>query len=395
MSLIRIRNLTKLYRMGDSVVRALDGVDLDIAAGEFVAITGASGSGKSTMMHLLGCLDRPSSGAYVLNGRNVSQMTDRELAEVRNRDIGFVFQTFNLINRTSAVENVGVPLFYARKLNTGGPARMALERVGLGHRYGHKPNELSGGERQRVAIARAIVNNPVLVLADEPTGNLDSRTGDQIMEIFHGLNAAGVTIILVTHEPDIARQARRVVQMRDGRIVSDGPPTDPAVRAQGVGDTATVTPRAAAPVVAPAAVDVSLDVRARDETEADSAPLTLPAARTVVWQGGISLTLTLAATIGGLAMAQAYGLKAEMDTKKLPPTPVIVMGFCVLGAYVLGIVLGLIAVIRGYFAVRAIRSSPVRQLGTGRALAGIALGVLGVACPFVSSFIKSMFFSAT
>ena len=223
MPLIEIRDLAKTYQMGSVTVRALNGVDLDIDQGEFIAITGASGSGKSTMMHLLGCLDRPSRGRYLLDGQDVSRMNDGELALIRNKRIGFVFQTFNLIQRTSAVENVAVPLFYARRTNTRAMARRALERVGLDHRATHNPNELSGGERQRVAIARAIVNDPLLLLADEPTGNLDSRTGEQIMGIFHDLNAQGVTIILVTHEPDVAMQARRVVQMRDGKILRDAP----------------------------------------------------------------------------------------------------------------------------------------------------------------------------
>lgn len=225
MALIEIRGLKKLYRMGDSIVQALAGVDLNIEKGEFVAITGASGSGKSTMMHLIGCLDRPSAGTYCLNGKDVSNMSDGELARVRNREIGFVFQTFNLINRTAALENVAVPLFYARKYDRA-RAKLALTQVGLAHRMDHKPSEMSGGERQRTAIARAIVNDPVLVLADEPTGNLDSRTGEQIMQVFHDLNAQGVTIVLVTHEPDIARQARRIVSMRDGKIIADGTPDE-------------------------------------------------------------------------------------------------------------------------------------------------------------------------
>ena len=219
--MIRIRNLTKWYEMGDSIVHALDGVDLDIPAGEFVSITGASGSGKSTMMHLIGCLDRPTSGTYELAGEPVDQMSDRQLARVRNERIGFVFQTFNLVNRTSALDNVAVPLIYAHKGGTRRPAMRALARVGLGRRAHHRPNELSGGERQRVAIARAIVNDPPLILADEPTGNLDSRTGKQILEIFHELHAAGVTIVLVTHEMSVAAQAQRVIRMRDGKILED------------------------------------------------------------------------------------------------------------------------------------------------------------------------------
>lgn len=226
MALIEIRGLSKEYRMGAVTVQALCGVDLSIERGEFVAITGASGSGKSTMMHLLGCLDRPSSGSYILNNRDVSRLSDRELAVIRNQEIGFVFQTFNLIQRTSAVDNVSVPLFYARQLNIRKAARLALERVGLAQRASHNPNELSGGERQRVAIARAIVTDPSLVLADEPTGNLDTRTGEQIMGIFRELNQQGVTIIIVTHEADIAMQARRVVQMRDGLIMRDAPTSE-------------------------------------------------------------------------------------------------------------------------------------------------------------------------
>ncbi len=219
--MIRIRELTKQYEMGDSIVRALDGVDMDVEAGEFVSLTGASGSGKSTMMHVIGCLDRPTSGTYELDGRRVSDLNGRELARIRNRHIGFVFQTFNLINRTSAVDNVAVPLVYARRTRNRPAAMRALERVGLSRRARHRPNELSGGERQRVAIARAIVNDPVLLLADEPTGNLDSRTGAQILSLFHELHAEGVTIILVTHEMHIAAQAQRIVRLADGKIVED------------------------------------------------------------------------------------------------------------------------------------------------------------------------------
>jgi putative ABC transport system ATP-binding protein len=220
-TIIRLRGLTKHYHMGYSIVKALSGVDLEIRRGEFVAITGASGSGKSTMMHILGCLDRPTEGTYELNGDLVSSLSDSKLAVVRNRCVGFVFQTFNLINRTSALDNVAVPLIYARQSNTRAVARAALERVGLGPRARHKSSELSGGERQRVAIARAIVNNPVLLLADEPTGNLDTATGEQIMGIFHALHRSGVTIVVVTHEPDIAVQAERIVRMRDGKVIED------------------------------------------------------------------------------------------------------------------------------------------------------------------------------
>ncbi len=207
--------------MGETIVRALDGVDITVESGEFVSILGHSGSGKSTLMHLVGCLDRPTSGTYRLDGDLVSSMSDRQLANTRNRKIGFVFQTFNLIQRTSAIDNVAVPLFYGRTSGVRDRAMRALERVGLGPRYSHKPSELSGGERQRVAIARAIVNEPKIILADEPTGNLDSRTGEQIMGIFHELHASGVTIILVTHEMDVAVQAERIIRMRDGKVLED------------------------------------------------------------------------------------------------------------------------------------------------------------------------------
>lgn len=207
--------------MGSCVVHALDGVDLDIAPGEFVAITGTSGSGKSTLMHLIGGLDRPTSGTIEFRGRLLSSMTEKKIAETRNQDVGFVFQTFNLINRTSALDNVCVPLMYTRRSFTKKTARDALERVGLGARATHKPSEMSGGECQRVAIARAIVNNPKLLLADEPTGNLDTKTSQQIMRIFHDLHAEGITIVLVTHELDVAVQADRIIQMSDGKIIED------------------------------------------------------------------------------------------------------------------------------------------------------------------------------
>jgi putative ABC transport system ATP-binding protein len=219
--LIHINHLAKFYPMGDSVVRALDGVSLSVEEGEFVSITGASGGGKSTLMHLLGCLDRPTSGEYWLDGELVSEMSDRQLAVIRNRKIGFVFQTFNLIQRTTAVDNVAVPLFYARRGRVRDASLKALEQVGLGPRAMHKPNELSGGERQRVAVARAIVNQPKILLADEPTGNLDSRTGQQMMALFHELHQSGVTVLIVTHEMPIALRARRIIRMRDGQVVDD------------------------------------------------------------------------------------------------------------------------------------------------------------------------------
>ncbi len=219
--------------MGSSDVHALAGVNMEIYPGEFVSITGASGSGKSTMMGILGCLDRPTTGQYIFDGNLASELSDAKLARIRNSSIGFVFQTFNLLPRTSAAENVSVPLFYARKVRTHNVALEALKMVGLADRAHHVPSELSGGERQRVAIARAIVNKPKLLLADEPTGNLDTHTGAQIMMIFHQLHASGVTIVLVTHEPDIAVQAERIIQMRDGNIVHDGP-VDAEKRAQAI-----------------------------------------------------------------------------------------------------------------------------------------------------------------
>jgi putative ABC transport system ATP-binding protein len=219
--MIRTAQLRKDYHMGDSVVHALDGVDLSVEAGEFVSITGASGSGKSTLMHILGCLDRPTGGTLEFHGQLISSVNERQLAEIRNRHVGFVFQTFNLINRTTALDNVIVPLVYTRKSFSKKTALRALERVGLAKRAKHKPGEMSGGECQRVAIARAIVNNPRLILADEPTGNLDSRTGEQIMQIFRELHASGITVVLVTHEMDIAAQTGRMIHMRDGLVTED------------------------------------------------------------------------------------------------------------------------------------------------------------------------------
>jgi putative ABC transport system ATP-binding protein len=221
--LIEIRGLTRHYRMGTEVVRALDGVDLDVDEGEYLAIMGPSGSGKSTLMNLIGCLDTPTSGRYVLAGQEVSGMEDAELARIRNAEIGFVFQTFNLLPRTSALANVELPLVYGRvpRSRRRRLAAEALEKVGLGDRLHHQPSELSGGQRQRVAIARALVNQPSLLLADEPTGNLDSRTSEEIMALFDELNRAGNTIVLVTHEEDIAAHASRTVRLRDGKVVED------------------------------------------------------------------------------------------------------------------------------------------------------------------------------
>ena len=222
-SLIELEAITRVYQTGDVEVRALDGVSLGIAEGEFVAIMGPSGSGKSTLMNILGCLDRPSSGRYVLAGDEVSQLTKGDLAEVRNRSLGFVFQNFNLLPRTSALENVELPLLYqgvgSRERHRR--ATESLERVGLGPRLGHHPNQLSGGQQQRVAIARALVTKPRVILADEPTGNLDSRTSLEVMALFQDLGRQGITVVLVTHEPDVAEFASRVVLVRDGQVRSD------------------------------------------------------------------------------------------------------------------------------------------------------------------------------
>ena len=218
--LIQTKDLVKIYRMGDNVVRALDGVSVDIDQGEFVAVMGPSGSGKSTFMNLVGCLDRPSSGEYLLAGRRVSDLAGDELAEARNRHIGFVFQNFNLLPRTPAVENVELPMVYAGvpKGERRERALKILERLGLAERSGHHPGELSGGQQQRVAIARALVTEPSLILADEPTGALDSRTSREIMALFQELNRQGMTMVLVTHDADIAAFARRVLHFRDGQV---------------------------------------------------------------------------------------------------------------------------------------------------------------------------------
>ncbi|HYD53205.1 MAG TPA: ABC transporter ATP-binding protein [Gemmatimonadaceae bacterium] len=223
-NVITIRGVEKVYRMGSNQVFALRGVDLDVAPGEMIAVMGTSGSGKSTLMNILGCLDAPSAGSYVLDGVRVDGMSRNQLADLRNQKLGFVFQGFNLLARTSALDNVELPLLYDRlgkKRDTKAMAARALERVGLGERLDHHPSELSGGQQQRVAIARALVTEPTLLLADEPTGNLDSRTTVEVMALFQALNEQGITILLVTHEPEVAQYARRVVVVRDGRIVRD------------------------------------------------------------------------------------------------------------------------------------------------------------------------------
>jgi len=221
--LITINDIGRKYVIGSEIIHALKSVSLKINKGEFVALMGPSGSGKSTLMNILGCLDTPTKGEYILNGINVSHMTDNELAEVRNEEIGFVFQTFNLLPRNTALDNVALPLIYAgiNKEDRKGRAMKALENVGLGNRTDHKPNELSGGQRQRVAVARALINNPSIILADEPTGNLDTKTSIEIMGLLEDIHAKGNTIILVTHEEDIAKHAHRIVRMRDGLIEND------------------------------------------------------------------------------------------------------------------------------------------------------------------------------
>lgn len=220
---IVLQDIVKQFIMGDTVLRALDHVNFSVAEGDFVAIMGPSGSGKSTMMNILGCLDRPTSGKYFLAGREVAGLSDDELAKIRNAKIGFVFQNFNLLPRMTALENVALPLVYAgvAEEERMEQARIALESVGLGDRLEHKPAELSGGQRQRVAIARALVNNPAIIMADEPTGNLDTKSSYEIMDIFKELNAKGKTLLLITHEPDIGQQSKRILVMRDGRLNSD------------------------------------------------------------------------------------------------------------------------------------------------------------------------------
>ena len=221
--IIEVKGLYKFYKAGENIVHALDGLDFTINKGEFVAIVGPSGSGKSTLMNILGCLDTPTSGEYILNGKDVSKMSDSELADIRNKEIGFVFQTFNLMPRTTALDNVALPMVYAgvKKEKRHERAKEVLSLVGLEDRMLHKPNELSGGQRQRVAVARALVNNPSIILADEPTGNLDSKTSYEIMNLFDEIYSKGNTVILVTHEEDIANYAKRIIRLKDGLIETD------------------------------------------------------------------------------------------------------------------------------------------------------------------------------
>jgi putative ABC transport system ATP-binding protein len=228
--LIEFKNISKIYKMGEYEVNALNSVSFAIEHGEMVAIMGSSGSGKSTAMNIMGCLDRPSSGKYFLDGRDVSRLRDGELARIRNRQIGFVFQNFNLLPRTSALENVELPMVYSGYV----PKRRqraveALTRVGLGERVRHKPNELSGGQQQRVALARALVNEPTIILADEPTGNLDTKSGEEVIQIFQQLNESGITLVIVTHEEDIAQCCKRILRFRDGRLVADETVSSPRI----------------------------------------------------------------------------------------------------------------------------------------------------------------------
>jgi putative ABC transport system ATP-binding protein len=243
---IALRGIERIYTLGEVRVHALRGITLDVQPGEFVVLTGPSGSGKSTLMHLLGLLDQPSKGQYLLNGRDVAALDARSLAHVRNREIGFVFQGFNLLPRTTALENVELPMLYGPRIAAAerrARATDALKAVGLGERLDHHPNQLSGGQQQRVAIARALVNTPVLLLADEPTGNLDTRTSIEVMGIFQRLNAQGLTIVLVTHEPEIAEYGTRIVAFRDGRVRSDTPVT---ARRRAEGELAAFDEQAAA-----------------------------------------------------------------------------------------------------------------------------------------------------
>ena len=236
MEMLRLENIYKQYNQGELSVTALNNINLTVSEGEFVSIMGSSGSGKSTMMNILGCLDSPTKGLYFLEGEDVSKYNDSKLADVRNKKIGFVFQSFNLLPKMTAIENVELPMVYSNvpiKIRHE-KAKAALEKVGLEKRIHHKPNELSGGQRQRVAIARALVNNPAIIMADEPTGNLDSKSTFEIMEIFQRLNDEGTTIVMVTHEPDVATYTKRIVTFKDGNIINDAPVTERTIAGEGV-----------------------------------------------------------------------------------------------------------------------------------------------------------------
>ena len=257
--MIEIQDITKVYRMGDAEVRALDGVSVRVDQGDWVTIMGPSGSGKSTLMNIIGCLDQPTSGSYRLDDQEVASMDDRQLAAVRNQKIGFVFQTFNLLARTSVLANVELPLIYAGKKERRERAVATLERVGLGDRIHHRPNELSGGQQQRVAIARALINDPSIILADEPTGNLDSRSGAEIMALLHELHAQGLTIVMVTHDPDVGRQGKHIVRIHDGHIIADerlgDPPSVPGPTGTGDGGLAARHDKAVTQVARPQEVN--------------------------------------------------------------------------------------------------------------------------------------------
>ena len=377
MPLIQVQALTKLYRMGDSVVRALDGVDLDIEQGEYLAITGPSGSGKSTLMHLVGCLDRPTSGQCSLNGRDISRLSDRELAAMRNGQIGFVFQTFNLINRTTALDNVGVPLFYARKGNTRGPARQALERVGLTQRAKHRPSELSGGERQRVAIARAIVNDPLLLLADEPTGNLDTRTGAQIMALFRELNEQGVTIILVTHEHDVAIQTHRIVQMRDGKIVSDRATKEVLrERASAEGEREQPITAPAAPVSAVPVAPATVPAGAEPVVAYPDSARRMRGALGALICGIIAAGLALTGQIAGRILEAAYPYEPTLST--MPPRALIVGGSLVGLGILVALVLGIASIAWGARVRKRLRTELGNWTGRKHARVSILLGLVAV-----------------